>query len=102
MEKACTEQGRSEYKIVIEKQVAVKIFKYTQKDDTIKARTKKVFRLLKTYPNYPGLNTHKASSKAKNPAWASWVNGELRIIWDYGEDNTIHILDFGTHKEVYL
>lgn len=91
-----------EYSIFIEKRAAIRISKRTRKDHLLKDRVQKVFEILKTHPDYPGLKTHKASSKVKSPAWSSWVDGEFRIIWEYGEDNAIHILDFGTHKEVYL
>lgn len=32
---------------------------------------------------------------------ASWVDGEYRVLWEFGEAEIINIVDYGTHKEVY-
>ena len=93
---------KEEYQIIIDKQIAAKIDKNTSKDRILLQRVRKTFQTLKTHPYYPGLKTHKVRSKAKNPALASWVDSDFRIIWEFSQHGAISILDFGTHKEVYL
>ncbi|HMS64506.1 MAG TPA: type II toxin-antitoxin system mRNA interferase toxin, RelE/StbE family [Ignavibacteria bacterium] len=46
------------------------------------------------------LRTHKLSGELKE-CWAFSINYEYRIIFEFIDDNTISLIDIGTHDEVY-
>ena len=46
------------------------------------------------------LKTHKLSGSLKG-SWAFSINYSYRIIFEFIDDNTILLIDIGTHDEVY-
>ncbi|MDE2024936.1 MAG: type II toxin-antitoxin system YafQ family toxin [Patescibacteria group bacterium] len=66
---------------------------------------KKTILLLQQEPFYPSLKTHKANTKNYGKKWSSWITGDLRIIWDFDEEQNVTILlltigsHSGSHKE---
>ena len=68
-------------------------------------KTQKAFNLLQQDPFYPSLKSHKANTRSFGERWSSWITGNLRIIWDFDEDQQLVILllaiteHSGTHKE---
>lgn len=79
------------------------IEKRCKKNHLLLSRTGKALDLLSANPFYPSLKSHKIlAKKTKAPAMSSWIDGEYRIVWEMSENNIISIIDFGTHKEVYL
>ncbi|MDO8497667.1 MAG: type II toxin-antitoxin system mRNA interferase toxin, RelE/StbE family [bacterium] len=72
------------------------------KKDQIKLAEKilKVLYFLKNNPKYPSLHSHKVSTSQYGECWSSRVTGDLRIIWNFDEGNTLTILllDIGGHS----
>ena len=75
------------------------------KDQKKKKRTQKALHLLQQNPAYPSLKTHKVNTKTFGERWASWITGDLRIIWDFDEKQQLVILllaitgHSGKHRE---
>ncbi len=72
----------------------------------LKKKIDKALRFLEIDPQYPSLQSHKVESARFGHRWASWVTGDLRIIWDYDQDQlrVLNILGLGSHsgkKRVY-
>lgn len=55
-------------------------------------------RLLSEDPHHPGLHTRKIVSKGTMEARASGAN---RIEWEYGDSDTIMLLNHCSHDRVY-
>ena len=51
-------------------------------------------------PLYPSLKSHKVRDRQGYEAFSSYVTGDLRIIWDYAEDEVdiLDLLDLGGHE----
>lgn len=68
-------------------------------------RIYKTLRLLKADPFYPSLNSHKVKTRSFGEKWSSWITGDLRIIWDFDQEEKERIILFaitshtGTHRE---
>lgn len=70
-----------------------------KKDPSLEKRIKKSVLLLSENPRHPSLRTHKPDTKKYGKRYSSWVIGDLRIIWDYGQKAlTIIALDLGGHS----
>jgi mRNA-degrading endonuclease YafQ of YafQ-DinJ toxin-antitoxin module len=46
----------------------------------------KTLKQLAFDPKQPGLKTHKVGTKQFGERWATRVTGDLRIIWDYSQE----------------
>lgn len=55
-------------------------------------RVKKALNILKANPFYKGLRTHKVDALNFGIRYSSTVTGDIRIIWDFDEDNNIVII----------
>lgn len=79
--------------------------KVTKGDKILGKRIQKTLILLKENPEYPSLKSHKVYTKSFGRCWSSWVTGDIRIIWNFDEENRLLILllavaeHSGTHKE---
>lgn len=68
-------------------------------------RAKKALNLLHLDPFYPSLKTHRINTRNFGARWSSWITGDLRIIWDFDEEQRLTILllaittHTGTHRE---
>ena len=68
-------------------------------------RTQKALNLLQQDPFYPSLKSHKVSTRNFGERWSSWITGDLRIIWDFDEEQRLTVLllaiaeHSGTHRE---
>lgn len=71
----------------------------------LEKRTEKALRLLKNDPVYPSLKSHKVETKNFGERWSSWITSDLRIIWDFDEEEQLVILllviakHSGSHKQ---
>ncbi len=71
----------------------------------LEKRTEKALRLLKSDSAYPSLKSHKVNTKNFGKKWSSWITSDLRIIWDFDEQEQQVILLFviakhsGSHRE---
>lgn len=68
-------------------------------------RTKKAIKLMRADPFYPSLKSHKVNTRNFGKKWSSWITSDLRIIWDFDEEEKHIILLFaitkhsGSHRE---
>mgnify|MGYP000083938893 CR=1 FL=1 len=68
-------------------------------------RTEKALKLLKNNPFYPSLKSHKVDTRNFGKKWSSWITGDLRIIWDFNEEDAQIIIllaiakHSGSHRE---
>lgn len=87
------------YKVVFTDYFLQKNKTLTRKNKELKKRIKKALRLLQEDPFYPSLRTHRVNSRLYGERFSSWVSGDIRVIWDYDEKDTIVIilLDVGSH-----
>jgi mRNA-degrading endonuclease YafQ of YafQ-DinJ toxin-antitoxin module len=72
----------------------------------LKSKVVLVFELLQINPFLPALKTHKVNSKIKDGVYSSRVTGDLRIIWQFEQEQMeiLDLLDIGGHsggKKVY-
>jgi mRNA-degrading endonuclease YafQ of YafQ-DinJ toxin-antitoxin module len=51
-------------------------------------------------PFNPKLRTHKLSGPLEG-SWSFYVDYDCRCIFDFVDDNTALLIDFGSHDEVY-
>lgn len=78
------------------------ILKGGQKKQKIAEKT---LNLLQLNPFYPSLKSHKVNTRNFGTKWSSWITGDLRIIWDFDEEQRLTILlltitkHSGTHRE---
>ncbi|MDF2379350.1 MAG: type II toxin-antitoxin system mRNA interferase toxin, RelE/StbE family [Candidatus Gracilibacteria bacterium] len=77
-----------------------------KKDGALEKKIDKCLMFLAQDPSYPSLQSHKVESQLYGEKWASRVSGDLRIIWDYDQENipVLNILDLGSHsgkKKIY-
>lgn len=74
--------------------------KWCKKDSSLRTILENVLDTLLKNPSYPSLKSHKVSSQ-HGTVFASWVTGELRLLWDFTKEGDILLIDMGTHKEMY-
>ncbi len=73
-------------------------------DQEKEKRTKKALNLLRQEPFYSSLKSHKVNTRSYGERWSSWITGDLRIIWDFDEEEEMKIILFaivthtGTHR----
>jgi mRNA-degrading endonuclease YafQ of YafQ-DinJ toxin-antitoxin module len=63
-----------------------------QGNNKLGRRLEKCLMMLKQNPFSKGLKTHKADTKLFGVRYSSRVTGDIRIIWDFGDDGTIILL----------
>lgn len=68
-------------------------------------RTRETLNILRQDPFYPSLKSHKVNTRSFGKRWSSWISGDMRIIWDFDQEEKVRIILFavvthtGTHKE---
>jgi mRNA-degrading endonuclease YafQ of YafQ-DinJ toxin-antitoxin module len=77
-----------------------KYVKLVKQNTVLKDKTLKVFEILQINPFTPALKTHKVDSKVKNGVFSSSITGDLRVIWQFCEDeiDVLDLLDIGGHS----
>lgn len=77
-----------------------KIKKLLKKNPVLKKRITIVFKCLRTTPFNNSIKTHKVNSRIYGIAYSSSVTGDLRIIWNFDQNDKIIILllDIGGHS----
>lgn len=87
------------YHIIFTKPFLKKVSSLTKKNNSLQKKLKKGLYALAYDPFHSSLNTRKVNSKKYGHRYSSTVTGDLRIIWDFGDQNlTIIALDFGGHS----
>lgn len=69
-------------------------------DEQLNKRLKSTLQKLSLNPIYPSLRSHKVNTPDYGIRWSSWVTEDMRIIWDYDENErlVIVLLDIGMHS----
>jgi len=88
------------YKIRYHSNFEKSLLKITKQDKLLQERVIKVLLLLVENPNYPSLKSHKVQTPNFGECWSSRVTGDIRLIWDFDEDDNVIILvlDIGGHS----
>lgn len=88
------------YQIIITKPFDKSLRKLISKNEELAQRIQTVITKLAFDPFDSALRTHKVLSRNHKEAWSSRINGDLRIIWNFDDDNKINIylLDIGGHS----
>ena len=84
-----------------------KYLDFTKNNINLKKRIDKTLGFLGNNPLSLSLRSHRVESKNFGRKWSSWVTGDIRIIWDYSENEirVLNILDLGSHSgkdKVYI
>jgi len=74
--------------------------KLTHGNEQLKKAVRKTVKLLEENPNHPSLKSHKVQTRLLGERWSSWVTGDIRIIWDFDEEDNliILVLDLGGYS----
>ncbi len=74
--------------------------KIIRKNPSLAERIDKALFLLKNTLRHPSLKSHKVQTPDFGVCWSSRVTGDIRLIWDFDEDNNVVILvlDIGGHS----
>jgi len=80
--------------------------KITKQNSKLKEEIIETIEILRNDPFANVLQTHRVNPKVGGVRWASRVNGDIRIIWDFSNNNVqiIELWDIGGHsgsKKVY-
>jgi addiction module RelE/StbE family toxin len=51
--------------------------------------------------HYPILNTHKLSGGKLKGLWSFNVSGDIRVVFDMSNKDSIILTDIGSHSELY-
>jgi addiction module RelE/StbE family toxin len=87
------------HKLVYEKQFIRLAHKLIKGNPELDQKLEEVLNALSEDPFNPSLKTHPLHGKLKGK-YACSLTYELRIVFKV-ESNTIHLLNIGTHDEVY-
>jgi len=98
--------GSKMYKLSLSKQFIKSLKKLLDSRRVSKLLIEKTFDFLAADPFDKKLKTHKVNTKNLGVQYSSRVDGDLRIIWNFDQDQKINImlLDIGGHegnKKVY-
>jgi mRNA-degrading endonuclease YafQ of YafQ-DinJ toxin-antitoxin module len=88
------------YKIKFAPTFGKSLSKITKRDIPLQEKVRKILKLLESDPKYPSLNSHKVETRLFGERWSSRVTGDIRLIWDFDEDDNVIILvlDIGGHS----
>jgi mRNA-degrading endonuclease YafQ of YafQ-DinJ toxin-antitoxin module len=88
------------YKIIRQPRFQKRVLKLIKGDFSLEKKLIKAVDLLKVNPMHPSLHSHKANVRGQREAWSSRVSGDLRIIWEYADNQIwiIYLLDIGGHS----
>ncbi len=88
------------YKLNFSRHFQKRFKQITEKNKFLEAKIVKTLEILQTDPKYSSLHSHKVETLNYGERWSSRVTGDIRIIWDFDEDNNVVILvlDIGGHS----
>lgn len=67
---------------------------------SLKEEVKEKINLFKNKKNHTILKTHKLKGSLKN-TYSFSVNYQIRIVFEYGNKNTVNLLYIGDHDDLY-
>lgn len=90
----------SKYTLSFTKSFRKKVKSISKTDKKLSIKIDKVLQLLELDPKNYILHSHQVNSKNFGRAWSSSVTGDIRIIWNYDQNNvlTILLLNIGSHS----
>ncbi len=76
------------------------LLKVVKRDKFLHQKIVETIETLSKDPKYPSLHSHKVQTPDFGERWSSRVTGDIRLIWDFDEDNNlvILVLDIGGHS----
>lgn len=88
------------YRLILHKNFERKFEKLTKNNKVLKTKVISTLEKISQEPFATGLRTHKVNTRNFGHKFSSRVIGDLRIIWDFGEDDevVILILTIGGHS----
>ena len=88
------------YKLVFYPKFLRKSAKLTKRNHALETDVLQTLQQLSDNPFEPSLHTHKVTDIDGNLAFSSKITGDLRVIWDFGENEirVIELLDIGGHS----
>jgi mRNA interferase YafQ len=92
------------FEFVIDGYFAKKYKKLTTKNPLLKSKIKQTLDTLFEDPRSPTLKSHKVITPKFGMVYSSSVTGDIRIIWRYGVEQIIEVIeliDIGGHNDVY-
>lgn len=78
--------------------------KVVKTNQILNKRLKITLQKLTVDPTHSSLKSHKVNTPDYGIRWSSWITGDLRIIWDYDDNQRLIIIllaiggHSGTHK----
>ncbi|MEI6728828.1 MAG: type II toxin-antitoxin system mRNA interferase toxin, RelE/StbE family [bacterium] len=90
----------NQYRLIPRDHFKRKYTKLVKNNSHFRNRIQEVFEVLMINPFFPSLKTHKVNTKIKKGVYSSSISGDLRIIWEFNENeiNIIDLLDIGGHS----
>ncbi len=87
------------YKLVFHQKFLRKSAKLTKRNHALETDVLQTLQQLSENPFEPSLHTHKVTDIG-DLAFSSKITGDLRIIWDFGDEeiNIIELFDIGGHS----
>ena len=88
------------YKLIFHQKFLRKSAKLTKRNHALETDVLQTLQQLSDNPFEPSLHTHKVTDIDGNLAFSSKITGDLRAIWDFGENEirVIELLDIGGHS----
>ncbi len=88
------------YQIKYDPNFEKSLLRIVKRKKFLQAKVVKTLALLSRDPKYPALKSHKVQTPDFGVCWSSRVTGDIRLIWDFDEDNNVVILvlDIGGHS----
>jgi mRNA-degrading endonuclease YafQ of YafQ-DinJ toxin-antitoxin module len=89
------------YELKPTKYFSKKLQKFLKQNQALKSKISESFKLLEADPTTSKLRTHKVNTPKFGEANSSRVTGDIRIIWIYGQNKEVKILeliDIGGHS----
>lgn len=90
------------FEIRLSPRFAKQLRKFKKKDKVLAEKVVAILKSIAKDPFNPAMRTHKVQSRSFEQAWSSRFTGDIRIIWDFLDDEAIIMaLDVGGHSVVY-
>jgi mRNA-degrading endonuclease YafQ of YafQ-DinJ toxin-antitoxin module len=89
------------YELKPTKYFTKKLQKFLKQNHTLKTKLSASFKILEQDPTDSKLRTHKVNTPKFGEANSSRITGDIRIIWIYGQNKEVKILellDIGGHS----
>lgn len=88
------------YRVFLSKGFKKSYRNLVSRNKVLEKKVEKAMDFLQEDPSYKSLKTHKVHTRLHGLKYSSWVTGDIRLIWDYDEDDTLVLImfDIGSHS----